>query len=371
MQYDTTINDWHTSPNSGRINGSNPCFTGDTRVHTDKGLVRFDDMVRSVTDGETFEVYTHDVTNPDEPQDTIRLSRPTQFMVTGTNEVLKLRFSDGREVRCTPNHRFWTENRGWVRADELSFDDTIRSLDRRVPATMASSLVARIYLLALLRSEGHAFDRAQPPREVVRGVRSLPRVVRRRWMHLGQHGVDDLRLAGGQGRDPSEAPRRSSPRSMEASTPKPSIQENGTVQLRLSRGPFARFIEALGVKPVKAAEKEVPWSLFEAPEEVVRAFLQGLFDADGCASDGKNGTRYVGLGSKSQELLRGAQLLLTTLGIYSRVYDVTGKRDRSFEYTRKDGSAVTYRSEGRIIRPAHRGQEHRDLRRPRWLRAPP
>jgi ribonucleoside-diphosphate reductase alpha chain len=25
MQYDTTINDWHTSPNSGRINASNPC----------------------------------------------------------------------------------------------------------------------------------------------------------------------------------------------------------------------------------------------------------------------------------------------------------------------------------------------------------
>ena len=25
MQYDTTINDWHTCPNSGRINASNPC----------------------------------------------------------------------------------------------------------------------------------------------------------------------------------------------------------------------------------------------------------------------------------------------------------------------------------------------------------
>ncbi|HET8690340.1 MAG TPA: hypothetical protein VFL81_02795, partial [Candidatus Saccharimonadales bacterium] len=25
MQFDTTINDWHTTPNAGRINGSNPC----------------------------------------------------------------------------------------------------------------------------------------------------------------------------------------------------------------------------------------------------------------------------------------------------------------------------------------------------------
>ena len=25
MQYDTTINDWHTCRNTGRINASNPC----------------------------------------------------------------------------------------------------------------------------------------------------------------------------------------------------------------------------------------------------------------------------------------------------------------------------------------------------------
>ena len=25
MQFDTTINEWHTCPNSGRINASNPC----------------------------------------------------------------------------------------------------------------------------------------------------------------------------------------------------------------------------------------------------------------------------------------------------------------------------------------------------------
>ncbi|TMK25307.1 MAG: hypothetical protein E6G62_05755, partial [Actinobacteria bacterium] len=38
MQYDTTINRWHTSPNSGRINASNPCcFVGDTAVRTTLG----------------------------------------------------------------------------------------------------------------------------------------------------------------------------------------------------------------------------------------------------------------------------------------------------------------------------------------------
>src|SRR5438046_6284644 len=39
VQYDTTINKWHTLPNTSRINASNPCFPGDARVHTTRGLL--------------------------------------------------------------------------------------------------------------------------------------------------------------------------------------------------------------------------------------------------------------------------------------------------------------------------------------------
>ena len=40
VQYDTTINHWHTCPNSGRINARNPCVTGDTLVATSDGYRR-------------------------------------------------------------------------------------------------------------------------------------------------------------------------------------------------------------------------------------------------------------------------------------------------------------------------------------------
>src|SRR3954470_4751242 len=40
VQYDDTINQWHTCPKSGRINASNPCVTGDTRVLTPGGIWR-------------------------------------------------------------------------------------------------------------------------------------------------------------------------------------------------------------------------------------------------------------------------------------------------------------------------------------------
>jgi ribonucleoside-diphosphate reductase alpha chain len=46
LQFDTTINDWHTSPNTGRINGSNPCseymFLDDTACNlASLNLVKF------------------------------------------------------------------------------------------------------------------------------------------------------------------------------------------------------------------------------------------------------------------------------------------------------------------------------------------
>ena len=47
IQYDGTINDWHTTPESGRITASNPCFPADQRVVTDQGLIPIGDLVRA------------------------------------------------------------------------------------------------------------------------------------------------------------------------------------------------------------------------------------------------------------------------------------------------------------------------------------
>ena len=48
VQYDDTINQWHTCPKSGRINASNPCVTGDTRVLTPGGIWRrIDQMIKA------------------------------------------------------------------------------------------------------------------------------------------------------------------------------------------------------------------------------------------------------------------------------------------------------------------------------------
>ena len=41
-------------------------------------------------------------------------------------EMVELEFEDGKIIRCTKDHEIYTENRGWVKADELNEFDNIK-----------------------------------------------------------------------------------------------------------------------------------------------------------------------------------------------------------------------------------------------------
>ena len=115
VQYDDTINQWHTCPKSGRINASNPCVTGDTRVLTPGGIWRrIDSMLhlpsRLVTNAETGQrIHTTDGAFP-----------------TGIKPVFELRTESGYRLKLTADHRVLTRNRGWVEAQHLASDDEVR-----------------------------------------------------------------------------------------------------------------------------------------------------------------------------------------------------------------------------------------------------
>jgi ribonucleoside-diphosphate reductase alpha chain len=114
VQYDDTINQWHTCPQSGRINASNPCVTGDTRVLTPGGIWRrIDQMIhlpaRIVTNLDGQEIHVTEGSFP-----------------TGTKDVYELRTAGGYSVRLTGDHKVWTKSRGWVEAQHLTTADELR-----------------------------------------------------------------------------------------------------------------------------------------------------------------------------------------------------------------------------------------------------
>jgi len=128
LQYEDTIQKWHTCKNSGPINSSNPCVTGDTLVATEDGLRRIDSLV-----GETPRVVGLDG----------RLHRTTRVIETGVKPVYRLRTRCGYEVKLTADHPVWTENRGDVPAAELTRNDIVRLVPPRSGSVQLEPEAAR------------------------------------------------------------------------------------------------------------------------------------------------------------------------------------------------------------------------------------
>ena len=343
MQFDTTINAWHTAPNSGRINGSNPCFPGSARVHTDKGLIPFSDLVDRVNRGEEVQVYTHDATNPDTPAEGVVLTSPEAFMITGVNDIVRLRFDNGMELRCTPGHRVFTVNRGYVEARKLTFRDEVKVLDLPAPAVNADPAIPVSSDPADYAATGDHSAPVRLPDEWT------PEVAHYLGWLVGDGSVSGSVLAtvygSAEDRDEILPGHQELAEWINGGRPiKVSEQPNGTCQLRLSRRGIQRYFEALGLRAVRAPQKSVPWSIEQAPPFAVAAFLRGLFDADGCVVEGHRASSYVGLGSASPALLLGVQRLLTTFGITSKVYKTSGARRSGLTYATKDGQEKSYSS---------------------------
>lgn len=345
LQFDSTINKWHTCKASGRINASNPCFAGDSRVFTDKGLICFKDLIERVNRGEVFRVYTHRATAK-MPAEGVVLSEPSQYMITGVNDIHRLVFANGAELRCTANHRIFTENRGMVAASDLTVDDRIVTNNAIATTEGLGQEIPVESNWGYYRSKGERTSEMNLPSQWTPEFAEL-------LGHLtGDGSVGDTMCCWIYGsKEDQEELLPAHKKLLISILGAPSVNEcsqpNGTRQLRISRAPFRRFLAELGVLQVRASEKRVPWSIFEAPASIQAAYLRGLFNADGCVHEGKNDTRYVGLVSKSLGLLQDVQMILNSLGIGGAIYACERSAKQSaFHYTRVDGTEVEYISSG-------------------------
>ena len=153
VQYDTTVNEWHTCPEDGRINASNPCVTGDTLVATADGLVRIDRLV-----GRSGFVIGSD-------------GRPhfvSRIFPTGEKRVYRLRTRAGYELRLTADHKILTEERGDVALSDAILGERIvlrgsgfgtRSLDEHTLHALAGRVGSQSLVAVGSRfAEGTAVD---------------------------------------------------------------------------------------------------------------------------------------------------------------------------------------------------------------------
>lgn len=103
---------------------SNMCVSGDTKILTDKGYVTIKDVSGSqmkVWNGEEFSL--------------------SKIEKTGTNqELIKITFSNGQTLKCTPYHKFYNENGEEIRASDLKLGTKMIKHDLPVISNIYSNV---------------------------------------------------------------------------------------------------------------------------------------------------------------------------------------------------------------------------------------
>ena len=126
VQFDTTFNEWHTCPEDGRINATNPCcVTGDTLVAVADG--RSPIPIRELA-GQHVPVYAWD-----HATDRTTISRMWNIGVKRANaRVFKVTLDDGSTFRATDDHLIMLRDGTYRQVKDLKAGDSLNPFHSKV-----------------------------------------------------------------------------------------------------------------------------------------------------------------------------------------------------------------------------------------------
>ena len=280
------------------------CFASETRISTPRGLRRVDELFNAQERGEQIFISTDVYSEHDHRR--ITSHRPAFVTKVGQRAIFRMKLKDGREIRATGDHRFLTDGGAWKRLDELEVAAdrvAIRESGDAVAFTSPLHEVKRWQMLGWLTGDG-VFSKDTAA--LVFGPRE------RATADVMVAELNELKYAAGNA-FPSVG--------MGARPSTTSVQKSGVIQVTTTQTSLIQYLEQrYGFKQGTAIDKDVPAEIHRVPDDLKVAYLQGLFSADGAIMDNPSGTeKQVMLASSSPDLVRSVQLLLSDIGITSRI----------------------------------------------------
>jgi ribonucleoside-diphosphate reductase alpha chain len=275
-------NSWYFNP----LISTNPCITGDMRIHTDEGLVKaqelFDEETEiSVAIDGRFGLEQH-------------VTPATRVFMTGIKPVYRMQTKEGYHLRATADHKIMT-SRGWVELQDLNQSDKVHILNRKGGfGREGSERLGRI--LGWLVGDGTI--------KADRAVLSFFGEEKKELAPMFAEYVNDIVEPLGVNPNRTYA------------VGVVDIKDRDEARVQSER--LRTLVEEYGLVENK---HQVPEVVFKGTEGMQRGFLQALFTADGSVQYFKgNKTASVRLACNQIDLLESVQMILANFGIASRIY---------------------------------------------------
>lgn len=107
--------------------GVNPCLTGDTIVKTKEGDMQLKDIVENYKN-KNIEVLTYNEDNKSVEYKSVYFGALTRKNAN----IIEIETEDGTKLKLTPDHKVYTENRGWIEASKLLETDILLEIYKKI-----------------------------------------------------------------------------------------------------------------------------------------------------------------------------------------------------------------------------------------------
>ena len=264
------------------------CVDGNSIVHTSKGLMRIEDMYENPEEGfNNMEIGIIDRNN--ERQST------SHFYKSPKSDTLKITFEDGNSIIATKEHPLLTKEENWVKSDDLVVGQKIKSFYNH---NLFSDKEIEYPTYPSLRKDAHKLDISPVDMSYLIGL----------WIAEGSYRKAGLAICS------ADQPIIDWLHSLNFKTYSNPIKHELSNKIV-----YKHFKEFLRVDK-GAHNKKVPKKILSATQSEQAAFLQGLFDGDGCSHP--RGVKYT---SVSYQLVQDIYIMLLNFGIKSYIREVYWK----------------------------------------------
>lgn len=260
-------------PGNERVSLVNPCVTGDTRVMTNRGMIRISDLIGRQ---ETIRV---DLRCGSE-KGVVRTTESGAFC-TGSKRVVRIETVEGYSLKLTEDHRVMTSS-GWIEASRL-----------------------RDGMLIHISNNGGGFGE--------KGSKDIGMIAG--WLEgdgcLVDAGVPRLYFYGDK-----------RPLASFMSHAATRITGDETI-VRASEDRNVEYFQSVGLRESMTgiSKGEVPEFVWQGTQECQSAYLSALFSADGSVFGNTKKGVAIRLCSVHRQLLAQVQQLLLNFGVFSKVYE--------------------------------------------------